>query len=192
MIDLERKAYEENKKIESFLKEQGRNRGVDKEFTKRLTAEFVALIVDADTKSILYNRKKPMSLKPGNLFVDMKGALKAAAEIFAGYQKPDDWLAAIQLLLILIFSLKGIMNVELPENTAEILIQLNRMGAYDSSVDEEALLQKVQDFEKKQGLESIEKQKFIETMDFLDRYKIVEILNGKVRLAEKVFGKDFS
>ena len=192
MIDMEAKAYEENKRIEAFLEKLGKCMGTDTVFTKRLVTEFVVLVVAADMKGIVYNKMKPMSLKPGNLFVDMKGALKAAAEIFAGYQKPDSWLSGVQLLLLLILSLKGIVNVNLPENSAEIIIQLNRMGAYDSPVEETVLRQKVWDLEKERGLELVEHRSFMETMEFLDRYKIVELRDGKVRLAEKVFGKDFA
>ena len=192
MIDMEAKAYEENKRIEAFLEKLGKCMGTDTVFTKRLVTEFVVLVVAADMKGIVYNKMKPMSLKPGNLFVDMKGALKAAAEIFAGYQKPDSWLSGVQLLLLLILSLKGIVNVNLPENSAEIIIQLNRMGAYDSPVEETVLRQKVWDLEKERGLELVEQRSFMETMEFLDRYKIVELRDGKVRLAEKVFGKDFA
>ncbi|MDC7291302.1 hypothetical protein NXH76_26300 [Blautia schinkii] len=191
-MDIEAEAYRKNDSIAEFLKKKGKDMHVESIFTKCLIEKFAVLIVDADLKGILYNFRKPMSLKPGNLFVDVKGAVKAATEIFAGYQKPDKLLSSIQLLLVLTLALKEVVNVELPEKSAEIIVMLNRMGAYDKPVEETVLLQKVLEYEREHHLGLVKEEGFMKTMDFLDMYKIVEIVDGKVRLAERVFGKDFA
>lgn len=190
-MDMEEKAYRVNESIKKFIHERSSFLHVDAAFAEKIADEYVVLIADSGISELIYNRKQPMSLKPGNLFVDMKGSLKAAAEIFAGYQRPDNWLSAIQLMLLLILSLKNIINVKLPEKSAEVLIVLNRMEGFERAVEEEKLLQQVRKFEEVYGLEQTEEVEFVENMNFLDKYGIVEISDGKVILIEKVFGKDF-
>lgn len=190
-MDAEQRAYEENEKIKTFLDGQSTLIQADKKFAKILLDEHVVVVGDPGTLELVYNRKHPNSLKAGNIFVDMKGALKAAAEFFAGYQKPDNGLHAVQLILLLIFSIKDLINIKLPEGSSEIIILLNRLGAYEYAVEEKELLQRVQSFEQEQVLEIIDKNKLMEVVIFLDKYGVIEILDGKVRLKEKVFGKDF-
>lgn len=190
-MDMEEKAYRVNESIKTFIYEQSSILQVDKVFAEKIADEYVVLIADSGVSEFTYNRKQPMSLKPGNLFVDMKGALKAAVEIFAGYQKPDNWFSAIQLLLLLILSLKNVINVKLPEKSAEVLIVLNRMEGFERAMEEEKLLQQVRKFEEEHGLEQIEEVEFVENINFLDKYGVVEISDGKVTLKEKVFGRDF-
>lgn len=191
-MDIEYEAFRKNDSIGVFLEKQREHLHVEQEYARELFDNFTILVVEADVRGILYNRKKPMSLKPGNVFVDVKGALKAAAEIFAGYQKPDSLLSGVQLMLLLIFSLKDVINVELPDGSAEILVILNRMGAYDRPVAEEVLLHKVLEFEQEHYLPMADEAKLMETVDFLGEYKVVDMIDGKVRLSEKVFGKDFA
>lgn len=191
-MDIEYEALRKNDSIGIFLKKQRKQLHVEQEFARELLDNFTILVVEADVRGILYNHKKPMSLKPGNVFVDVRGALKAAAEIFAGYQKPDSLLSGVQLMLLLIFSLKDVINVELPDRSAEILTILNRMGAYDRPVEEEVVMHKVLEFEKEHYLPLADEGKLMETMDFLGKYKVLDLSDGKVRLSEKVFGKDFA
>lgn len=40
-------------------------------------------------------------------------------------------------------------------------------------------------------MEQIEEVEFAENINFLDKYGVVEMSDGKVVLKEKVFGKDF-
>lgn len=191
-MDIEYEALRKNDSIGIFLEKQRKQLHVEQEFARELLDNFTILVVEADVRGILYNHKKPMSLKPGNVFVDVRGALKAAAEIFAGYQKPDSLLSGVQLMLLLIFSLKDVINVELPDRSAEILTILNRMGAYDRPVEEEVVMHKVLEFEKEHYLPLADEGKLMETMDFLGKYKVLDLSDGKVRLSEKVFGKDFA
>lgn len=144
----------------------------DSIFVKYLIEKYAVLVVDADLKGILYNFRKPMSLKPGNLFVDVKGAVKAATEIFAGYQEPDKLLSSIQLLLVLALALKDAVNVELPEKSVEIIVMSNRMGAYEKPVEEAALLQMVLEYEREYHLELAKEENFMKTMDFWIRIRL--------------------
>lgn len=94
-------------------------------------------------------------------------------------------------MLLLVFSMKDVVNVELPDRLAEILVILNRMGAYDRPVEEGILLNKVLEFENEHHLPAAAEGDFIETINFGGKYKIVDIIDGEVRLIEKVFGEDF-
>ena len=92
-------------------------------------------------------------------------------------------------MLLLVFSMKDVVNVELPDRLAEILVILNRMGAYDRPVEEGILLNKVLEFENEHHLPAAAEGDFIETINFGGKYKIVDIIDGEVRLIEKVLGR---
>lgn len=190
-MNIEDMAIEKNSEIENHIKKLGDKLNVSSDFIDFFSENGVAFVIEPRVMNIVHNREEPMSFKPGNVFLDLRKSLGAAVGIVSGLKKPENVLGAIQLVLLIILKIKDAMDVKLPDGSAEVIIALFMNNGFDTYIEENELYIKVNDYNKRNRYPIIEKDKYFEINSFLDRYGVIEIKNGKVRLIEKVFGKDF-
>ena len=94
-----------------------------------------------------------------------------------------------RLIFLIIFSIKDVINVKLPKGTETVIITLYKNDGFVKAIDEEKLFR-----ETKLSLnvgESLNKKQFSDIILFLDKYHVIECIDGTIQLKEKVFGKDF-
>ena len=173
------------------VRQLGKEMGINQEFVKCFSEMGIVVVVEPGISELVYNRKCPTTLKPGNIFVDLKKLSEAIAQIFSGIQMPESLFDIGQMILLIILGIKDIVNVKLPVETVEILITLMQNGGFESWMEEEELYHKVNDYNKRYDLLPVEREKILEVSTLLDKYGVVEIQDGKILLKEKVFGKDF-
>lgn len=190
-MDIEELAIEKNEEVVKYISCLGNEMHVEGVFREYFSENGVVFIVESAISELVYNRKRPMSLKPGNVFVDMKKTLDAAVQIFAGIQKPEGIYGAIQMVLLVVLSIKDVMNVELPERSSEVLVVLNQNNGFVSWMEEEKLYNLVNEYDKLNNLAPMQEKDFFAINDFLSRYGVIEINDNKILMKERIFGKDF-
>ena len=176
--------------MSKYIQKCGDQLKVDKAYVDYVAQSSVAYVIDSGCQNLVYIHKgNIMTLKPGNIFIDLKGTLTAALEVFTGYQNPVNIFGMLQLIFLIIFSIKDVINVKLPKGTETVIITLYKNDGFVKAIDEEKLFR-----ETKLSLnvgESLNKKQFSDIILFLDKYHVIECIDGTIQLKEKVFGKDF-
>ena len=186
--DIEDIAAEVDEEISDAIREQGHQMGLETELVDYLAENAVILVVEPEVSEFVYNREQPVSLKAGNMLVDLRALLRSIAELFVGWQNPDSRLNIARMLIWIILSIKDVAQVKLPQYAGEILMVLCQNNGYVRPLEESALFELLGEMIQKE----VDRETFGKTLVFLDKYAVVELRNGAILLKEKVFGKDFA
>ena len=117
---------------------------------------------------------KTTSIKPINIILKPKNLFADGLELLASLQKPSSKFQVAQMFLLLILKIVKSSVCDLPVDADKVLIFLHERNAYRIGIDESELIAL---------FDNIAYGKIIK---FMLKYKIAEIVDGKVMLLEKV------
>ena len=123
------------------------------------------------------------------MFIDLKRTVESLVQIGIALQPLKSWINVAQLILLVIFYIKDVAIIELPPFSSEILTVLIQKGQSTDEIFESELHQKVIDLCK--ANEEASEAEIYKTVSLLSEYGVISIDDGKIKLKERVFGKDF-
>lgn len=184
-------AIEKEKENKKYIQNLGNTIGISQSFIDFFGNEGIVYIIDDEIDDFVYNHNNPTSLKPGNMFVDMKKTCEALAFIGAGFNVPKNWSDAAQLILLVVLNIKDIVNIKLPQGSSEIFSILIRENKLDEGIGEDELMHKVMSYYADNRSVTLDKERFYSIINFMEKYSVISILDGKIFLQERIYGKNF-
>ena len=176
-----------DQRVNKYLLEMAKEMNVEKSFAELIIGQYLEIIPENEKKDIVFLGTDSLSLKPGNIKLDIKNLLVACAELFASFNIPENSFNYIQLaLLAFMFAAKVTMK-SLNSDCAIIVYALDQLGAYELFVTEEQLKKEAESISSKAGKSSI--CDFEETINQLLKMKVIRMEDGKIALNEMVWGK---
>ena len=182
-------AIKKNDEISKFIMQAGKKIGVEESFLYDFAQNDIVLVVEDEVDNFVFNKAKPVSIKPGNVFIDLKRTVESLVQIGIALQPLKSWINVAQLILLVIFYIKDVAIIELPPFSSEILTVLIQKGQSTDEIFESELHQKVIDLCK--ANEEASEAEIYKTVSLLSEYGVISIDDGKIKLKERVFGKDF-
>ena len=175
------RAIEINKEIHAVLKDYANKNDINRELCDILIDNYIEILPDDIMKEFIFRNN---TYKASNVCIDIKKSLFAAGEFFVAYKTPENVIDMIRLIIISIFFIKN--AVEYPLNEYEICVihYLHTNNGYNG-IDEEKVVNDIS----KDTKNSISPEKIYDVITDLNNINVIIIENGKVYLAEHVYGR---
>lgn len=124
------------------------------------------------------------SFKLSNISIDLKRAIEIAIELMLSSTIPNGSLAAVQMILLVIFKIAQLSEKKIDRDEAEVVIALHQLNAYKNSVSTEKLCSYMVQGDLNDSQKDM--NKINEILDALSDYRIIDITEDKIQLKEKV------
>lgn len=169
-------AFELEEQIHQRIMEYAQRESLDEQQLMKLWNTAAEICVDGigAQRGIVFSLgEKSYSVKGANLVYNQRKLLENVVEIGLTMSKPQGNDEIIKLALYIVYKLGALVSIELNKVQADILVYCHTENMYDRFVSEEDILSAVD------GASSSE-------LTTLSNMGCIEILDGKIRLCEKV------
>lgn len=169
-----------------FWEEKGAELHLGEKELEKLSNCFM-IASEADMKQFIVSTgNKIYSVKPGNVLIDSKKALRLAADLFLGSSLPESFLGMIKLFLMSILLLCKAAIAELPGHSDLVVGALSQKLGYKIWCGEEEAYRYIEKFCEENQFDVISEEDFKRTLTKLDQMKVVSISEGKIMLKEHI------
>lgn len=148
----------------------------------------IMVIPDDNRKGMIFLGKESASYKVGNIRMDLKKAIVAGLELVASASIPGDFFNYLQLLIVGVLFIQKAVRQGIEKEGAYLVYFLHLKNAYMEGVREESLLSDFQRWYRDRTEKFLELAEIREIVEELWRQKILDVIEGKIYLAEYVRG----
>lgn len=186
MTRLEALAYDST--LKERLKQAAERLGMEEKTGADIVERHVMVIPDDNRKGMIFLGEKPVSYKLGNIRLDLKKAIAAGLELAASANLPENFWNYVQLLIVAAFFVQKSIGMEIGKTEAYIVYFFHIRDGYKTGIEEEVFLEDFQKWYKKQQDKPMEEREIRKAVQCLYDGRILDIVDGKIYLMEKVIG----
>lgn len=159
------------------------------ELAKTFTDEFVIMVPDEKMQGLVVLGTKTASFKLGNICFDLKRAAITTAEWAATSAKPDSLENIFRLIITTAIWISRITKAEVNDVEASLLEWMHDNNMYDRLEEEEKVISQFTEYYRAKHSRTIELCKIEDAIKHLYAIKCIDIVNGKINLSERVWGR---
>ena len=160
-----------------------------KELVNLVVEDCVFFILDAVIPAAIVIGPNPGSFKLGNICLNLKKTILKTMEWSLAAAFPDSKLNALRLVIATVLWIVQATKQEISDNEAMIVEWMSRENLYDHYINEKELIDRFSKYCKNDYLRDIPRQDIVDAINDLYRAKCIDIVNGNIRLCEKVWGR---
>lgn len=154
-----------------------------------LVDNFITVVPEDARKGMIFLGEDSASYKAGNVKIDLKKALIAGLEYVASVNQPESIFNYIQMTIVsVLFVIKSVKQ-EIGKLEAQVIYFLHERCAYEVGIEEEEFICAMQKWYQQREGGALERKDVQKIIHFLQEIKIIVFDDGKIFLAEKVYGK---
>lgn len=176
-----------NRQIRDYLIKVSQELDIEEDFVSRIMEQYLEIIPETSKKNMIILGTDSFSLKAGNVKLDMKCLMMAAAELFVSVSVPENIFNYIQLALLAFMFAAKVAVKKLNKDCSVVVYALDQLNAYDFYVDEEQVKVKADKICEENGREEL--SDITELMNQLLEMRVIRMRDGQIALNESVWGK---
>lgn len=184
-----KEAMEYDNALKQELERTALQYGMEEKVGDDLVDHFITVIPEDARKGMIFLGKDSISYKPGNVKIDLKKALVIGLEYVASINKPESVFNYIQILIVSIFFVVKSVKQDIGKLDAQVVYFLHERDAYEIEIEEETFICEMQEWYQQRYGEIIERADIVEALNFLNEVEVINFVDGKICLKEKVYGK---
>lgn len=151
--------------------------------------ECVFFIPDDNIPGFITFGTKPGSFKLGNICLNLRKTVIKTMEWSLAAAIPDSKLNALRFVIATALWVVQATKEEISDLEAILIEWMNDENLYDHYINEQDLIEKFSKYYKDYHQRDIVKQEIMDATNHLYQVKCIDIVNGNIRLCEKVWGR---
>lgn len=153
-----------------------------------LVDNFITVVPEDARKGMIFLGEDSASYKAGNVKIDLKKALVTGLEYVAAVNRPESLFNYIQIIIISVLYVVKSVKQEIGKLEAKAVYFLHERCAYEVGIEEEEFVFAMRKWYQQREGEVLEQKDIHTVIHFLQEIKVIVIDDGKIFLAEKVYG----
>jgi len=171
------------------LQNCARDHDEDETVGKDIVDNFIEFFPEDNIKGMVYLNRDPVLYNLGNARLDLKKAILAGVEFVASINRPESIFNYIQLLIVSVLFIRSATRQELDDVEAHIIYLLHLKETYKFGIEEKKFIQDIQEWYRQRGNSDLSQEKIEASLNHLHEMKVVDIIDAKIYLKEKVWGQ---
>lgn len=159
------------------------------ELSRIIEDECVIMIPNSESSGIITLGPKSSSFKAGNICYDLRGAITKTLEWAASTNKPDSPGSVAKVCILTALWVVKLVKIEISDNDADFVYWMHCNNLYGNYRNEDDLVEEYQTYYHANKGRDCEKSSITDSINRLYQIKCLDIVDGKVHLCEKVWGK---
>lgn len=159
------------------------------ELSQIIEDECVLMIPNSESSGIITLGPKSSSFKAGNICYDLRGAITKTLEWAASANKPDSPGSVAKVCILTALWVVKLVKIEISDNDADLVYWMHCNNLYGNYRNEDDLVAEYQTYYRTNKGRDCEKSSITDSINRLYQIKCLDIVDGKVHLCEKVWGK---